>query len=248
MLDRDRAKKRFTNDTENHTMEVLMDTDLYRHLKFTNNGSQCYRFDIHTWPGHLCVSGDMGTYVFSRLPDMFEFFRMNDNDFNKKYVINPGYWSEKLEAVNSSSARSNDSNGYEEFSEKEFKDAVKQEYDSFCEAYADDDEEEVTEAYPEGTQTRKQQLEQLWEELDDEVIGAACDGQIRGYDAAMSFRWDSDDDELHFDMCDFWDHNCTEYTFHFIWICYAIAWGIGQYDDTKEAEFQETYSEPLASD
>lgn len=234
MLDRERAKDRFIEDTENHSMEVLMDNGLYRHLKFTNKGSQCYRFDIHTWAGYLCVSGDMGTYVFSRIPDMFEFFRMDDNDFNKKHIINPGYWSEKLEAVNSDSARSLDGNGYEEFSQEAFRDAVKEEYDNFCEEYLDDDDEDVTEAYAEEAQSRKHQLEQLWEELEDEVIGASYDGNIRGYDAAMSFRWESDDGELKFDMCDFWDHSCTEYTFHFIWILYAIVYGIGEYDKLQE--------------
>ena len=28
-------------------------------------------FDIVTWPGYLCYSGDMGCFVFTRLPDMF---------------------------------------------------------------------------------------------------------------------------------------------------------------------------------
>jgi len=253
MLDRERAKERFKEDTENHKMEVLMDNGIYRHLKFTNNGSQCYRFDIHTWAGYLCVDGDMGCYVFRRIPDMFEFFRMDDNDFNKKNIINPGYWSEKLEAVNSDSARSNDGNGYEEFSQEAFKDAVKQEYDNFCEEYEVTIEEErdeiqdellrdetdniedviaeneSAESEPELTKT-EQQLEDLWNEIEQDVIGASYDGHIRGYDAAMDFRWESDAGDMKFDMSDFWDHDCTEYTFHFIWILYAIVYGIGEYD------------------
>ena len=231
MLDRERVKKRFEGDTENHTMEILQDAGLYRHLKFTDNGSQCYRFDIHTWPGTLCIDGDMGTYVFSRLPDMFEFFRMKDGDWNKKHVINPGYWGEKLQAVDNSRGRNN---SYEEFSEELFKENVKGEYDTFCEGYADDDEEDVTEAYAEETQSRKQQLEALWEEIDDVVLPASYDGEIRAYDAAMEFRWESDDGELKFDMCDFWDHSCTDYTFHYIWILYAMVWGIGEYDKASD--------------
>ena len=228
MLDRERVKKRFEGDTDNHTMEILQDAGLYRHLKFTNNGSQCYRLDIHTWPGALCVSGDMGTYVFSRLPDMFEFFRMKDGGWNKKHVINPGYWGEKLQAVDNSHGRNN---SYEEFSEELFKENVNEEYDNFCESYADDDEEAVSEAYPEDTQTRQQQLESLREALDEEVIDCGYDGETRAIDAAMNFRWESDDGELKFDMCDFWDRSCTDYTFHYIWILYAIVWGIGEYDN-----------------
>ena len=86
--------ERFMEDTAHHKMEVLIDNGLYRHLKFTNNGSSIYRFDIHTWPGFLCVCGDMGTYVFQRLDDMFEFFRSTDATLR----INPHYWAEKCQA------------------------------------------------------------------------------------------------------------------------------------------------------
>lgn len=231
MQDLERIKKHFEVDTKEHTMEILKDDGLYRHLKFTKGGSQCYRFDIHTWPGYLCICQDMGTYVFRRIPDMFKFFIMDDNDFNKKNVINPHYWAEKLQATNTS--RSYDTNGYEEFSIDVFAENVKQEYDNFCESYLDDDGEEVTEAYPEDTQTRAHQLEELWEALQKEVIDNSYDGQMRAYDAAMAFRWESDDGELKFDMCDFWDYNCTEYSFHYIWVLYAIVWGIGQYNKEK---------------
>lgn len=229
MLDQQEVKERFLKDTKNHTMEILKDDGLYRHLKFTNGGSQCYRFDIHTWPGFLCICQDMGTYVFSRTPDMFEFFIMDDNDFNKKHVINPGYWGEKLQATNGRG-----DSGYMEYSQDTFEANVKHEYDNFCESYADDDDEDVTEAYPEGTQSRKQQLEDLWESIEDEVISNSHDGNIRAYDAAMSFNWTSDDGELSFDMQDFWDYSCNDYTFHYIWILYAIVWGIGEYNEIKE--------------
>lgn len=231
MLDRERVKDRFIDDTDNHTMEILQDEELYRHLKFTDNGSQCYRFDIHTWPGALCVTGDMGTYVFSRIPDMFEFFRMKDGNWDNKFVINPGYWGEKLQAVDSGRGRNN---SHEEFSEDLFAENVNEEYDCFCEAYLDDDAEAVVEAYPDDTQTRKQQLESLREALDEEVIACGYDGETRAIDAAMNFRWESDDGELKFDMCDFWDRSCTDYTFHYIWILYAIVWGIGEYDKAAE--------------
>lgn len=81
----------FAKDVENHQMQVLVDDDLHRSLLFKqpNTGNQYFR--INTWPHHLCISGDMGTFVFSRLPDMFEFFRGDKEP-------NLGYWSEKLEA------------------------------------------------------------------------------------------------------------------------------------------------------
>lgn len=33
-----------------------------------------------------------------------------------------------------------------------------------------------------------------------------------------------------FRFTDFWEVDSTEYTFRFIWCCYALAWGIRQYD------------------
>ena len=48
-------------------------------------------FEIVTWPGCLTIHGDMGSWTFSRLQDMFDFFRC------EKLKINEYYWSEKLQ-------------------------------------------------------------------------------------------------------------------------------------------------------
>ncbi|HCA85495.1 MAG TPA: hypothetical protein DEQ61_08380 [Streptomyces sp.] len=81
--------KRFQRDTAGHQMTVLHDDGLYRHLRFTSPKSSEYWFDLVTWPGRLAMCGDVGEdYVFTRLPDMFEFFRGKS--------INPHYWAEKL--------------------------------------------------------------------------------------------------------------------------------------------------------
>ena len=130
MLNKEETKQRFVNDIKGHTMEVRIDNGVYRHLTFTNKGSSVYRFDIHTWPGYLCVCGVMGTYVFSRVNDMFEFF---NDDIDKEYAINPGYWGEKLQAADKD--RGHDSNGWEEFSEEKFAANVKNEVDMVAEQY-----------------------------------------------------------------------------------------------------------------
>ena len=31
-------------------------------------------------------------------------------------------------------------------------------------------------------------------------------------------------------LSDFWEVNLYQYTYHFVWCCYAIVWGIHQYD------------------
>ena len=106
------AAERFARDTAKHQMTVLHDDGLYRHLRFAQPrpASSMYWFDLITWPGSLIIRGDIGqSYTFSRLPDMFEFFR------GRPGSINPGYWSEKLDG-HRDSAR--------EYSEKAFAEVV----------------------------------------------------------------------------------------------------------------------------
>lgn len=81
---------RFARATAGHEMTVLHDDGLYRHIRFMNpKRGSLTRFDLVTWPGHLAISGDIkDAYTFTRLTDMFEFFRGHE--------VNPDYWSEKL--------------------------------------------------------------------------------------------------------------------------------------------------------
>ena len=83
-------KEEFLNHVKNHQMIIKNDSGVHRHLLFKQPNTIARYFNITTWDGHLCISGDMGTFVFRRLTDMFDFFRGEG--------INRGYWSEKLEA------------------------------------------------------------------------------------------------------------------------------------------------------
>jgi hypothetical protein len=82
------AGEQFARNTANHRMTVLHDDGLYRHIRFERPDSSFYWFSLVTWPGYLAFVGDGNGFVFSRTPDMFEFFR-------GKY-INPDYWAEKI--------------------------------------------------------------------------------------------------------------------------------------------------------
>ena len=85
---------RFMRDVVRHEMKVVVDHELHRHLRFRRPGDYAYHFEIVTWPGYLCIAGDMGCYVFSRVPDMLRFFRsLQGTD-----QINPDYWEQKLQA------------------------------------------------------------------------------------------------------------------------------------------------------
>lgn len=84
----DRAAEHFAADTAEHQLTVLHDSGLYRHLRCKAPRTNAYWFDITTWPGHLAISGDMGSFTFARERDMLPFFR-------SKYGINPHYWAQK---------------------------------------------------------------------------------------------------------------------------------------------------------
>lgn len=84
---------RFAKETASHEMTVLHDDGLYRHLRFRAPESSFYWYELVTWPGFLAVGGDVDHFVFSRVEDMFTFFRRNGNE----HGINPSYWSEKLQ-------------------------------------------------------------------------------------------------------------------------------------------------------
>lgn len=72
---RDITEETFLADVAAHQIHVLRDDGVHRHIRFKRPGTYCMQFDLITWPGYLCYTGDMGTYVFNRLEDMFEFFR-----------------------------------------------------------------------------------------------------------------------------------------------------------------------------
>jgi len=78
----------FSKEVANHEMTVIREDGLYRHLKFANPNTSRYWFELVTWPGSLAIKGDMGGYMFSRVEDMFKFFRGSE--------IDPRYWAEKL--------------------------------------------------------------------------------------------------------------------------------------------------------
>lgn len=80
----------FLDCVKSHKINVLMDNGVYRHIRFKAPDTGNQYFDLITYPEFLVYSGDMGCFVFTRLHDMFNFFRGDG--------INPGYWHEKLEA------------------------------------------------------------------------------------------------------------------------------------------------------
>jgi hypothetical protein len=74
-----------------HELTIVKDDGLYHHWRCRNPATWAYGFHIVTWPGYLCLAGDIGCWTFSREPDMIEWFESDHGS------INPHYWSEKLQ-------------------------------------------------------------------------------------------------------------------------------------------------------
>lgn len=89
----------FLKDVAKHKMTIVRDDGLFRSIRLEQPKSNNLWFDITTWPGFLCISGDAGCYVFTRLRDMFEFFRGSGSPSKGSLEINPDYWSQKVEAI-----------------------------------------------------------------------------------------------------------------------------------------------------
>jgi hypothetical protein len=78
-------------DVSGHVMTIARDDEVYRHLIFRHPDNYSMWFELTTWPGSLIINSDMGTWSFSRVPDMFTFFRSS-----KDLGINAHYWREKI--------------------------------------------------------------------------------------------------------------------------------------------------------
>jgi hypothetical protein len=131
----------FMRDVSTHQLKVLRDDGLYRHLKFRQPGhSWNMWFELVTWPGVLTIHGDMGTWTFSRLEDMFQFFR------DDKLRINASYWAEKLQH-----GQHDGRDGARSFSEDLFKERLRA---------------QLTEYYS----LEGDQLKEVLEALQDEVL------------------------------------------------------------------------------
>jgi hypothetical protein len=214
-MDRDKERETFLENVKNHEMSVVFLNGINRNVQFSRPDSSTYYFGLVTWPGHLCIYGDMGTSVFSRTTDMFEFFIMGENDFNNvgELPINPHYWHEKLKSVSRFG-------GDVKFSKDTFKETLEESLKDI-----ERDEELSVESF-----------EKLKEEVNDRILDYIYDEgeeclirRVMNFESSEGHRFE-----------DFWEHNFREYTHHFIWQLHAIVWGITKFREwessKKEAE------------
>lgn len=195
------TEEHFLRNVDKHELKILLNQGVYRHLDFSRGNSWNMRFTLTTWPGHLAINGGVASYVFARTYDMFEFFR---HDI-RHYAINPHYWAEKLQATDTRSK------GHKEFSLKLFEQAVRDDFDR----WRFESDEKKAEA---------------WSAIDDDFDGLI--GRFADYqgDAAIREAMDWKCPVTGQRFTDFWDHTFDDWTYHYIWCCRAITWGITQFD------------------
>ena len=206
----DEALTSFTKGTVNHKMTILKEDGVYRHLRFKTPDTFNLYFDIITFPGNLMITGDMGTWSFSRIEDMFKFFRSKERD------ISPDYWAEKLTSVDRNSYINTIKFGHEEFSEKKLRENVNDWIS----------EETTGHPIPIG----------LEEELNDLIAAHIDDGEYAVMRAILDFefRYHNEYGEIKFiNFTDFYEVNNRVYSFDYLWVCHAIVWAIEQYDKSK---------------
>lgn len=203
-MDYEAIKTQFLEDVKSHTMAIQADDPGigYRRIIFSKYGYSSQRFELVTWPNYLCITGDMGTYVFSRIYDMFKFFR------SPELITKPGYWSEKLQADDTHSK-------HKGFSREIFGVRVWDFYYMAIDIGID-----------------FERAEKLKKSIQDEVISysdeerSAYDAIENWPDNACV------PEEYEDIFQDFFDGGGTEdYSYHFIWCLYAIVWGINKYDE-----------------
>lgn len=152
------ALRRFNKDIVDHEMAVLRDDGLYRHIRFQEPGTSMYYFDLLTSPGLLTINGDMGTYVFSRVEDMFEFFSHDT-------YVNASYWGEKLRSISSNT-------GYREHSEDEFRQFVLENFWERREQYEPADAKHIWQRI----------RDEFFDDWTDRSSGAACHALLRDFE------------------------------------------------------------------
>lgn len=157
------TKEAFLKSVENHKLTSISADDketFIRHLRFRGESFNCW-FDLITWSNCLCINGDHGCHVFSRVTDMFTFFRSKNNDL----AINPDYWAEKVRSESSFG------NGVKEFSVETFRNNVKREFRSYCES-----------------ESNKKNIKPAWNQVRDQLFG--YDTECECMDAVFSFKSD----------------------------------------------------------
>lgn len=198
----------FLKQVAGHEMKVHGNNGLYRHVLFKSENNSRYWFEIVTWPGVLVIRGDLGSFMFTRIEDMIDFFNHDNFGLPSTKSPNFGYWAEKCVAQ--------DKDGIREFSLKLFQSNALEAITSALES-----------AFVSGA-LRKACLEQFQDDVLDIHFHSEYEAQV----AINDFEFDVEGETIQ--MTDFYEYKNQDYTYSYTWCCYAIAWACKQIKDFQE--------------
>lgn len=201
----DKIKEQFIKDVKDHEITIVCDDGNTRYIRYSRPDDITFSFSLTTWDNHLCISGDMGDYVFCRISDMFNFFR------GSNLTINKSYWHEKLVA---------DSRHFPsmEFSSDLLEDDLTQQLKDYCEDNGLD----------------KEFYKNVLDELEYYVLDSS-DEDIAVRQINSLYSGDENIDEFFEYLKDeIYAIDFKDYSYHFIWCLYAIVWGIAKYDEVTK--------------
>ncbi|WP_157875716.1 MULTISPECIES: hypothetical protein [unclassified Streptomyces] len=230
------AATRFAADTTKHTMTIVHDDGVYRHLVFRDPRHPYYWFELITTPGQLVFSGDGDSFVFRRLTDMFQFFRTGLNR-DGSVGINPVYWSEKL-ASNRDAARTYSVKLFDEEIVRELE-AVEGDYPGVGEAWIEHVESGYTTEYEDearralddfrfGESYRARCIKCDWS-LDDESPTVAR-RRMTEHTAQAGKEHTGRVEDLTFTFNDVSEWQLQDFDWWFLWALHGIVHGIARYD------------------
>ena len=202
----------FAADISTHGIRVTLDAGLHRHIQCSAQPHTLNQsFQVTTFPMHLCITGDMGSFTFSRQRDMLAFFRSDS-----PHRVDYNYLAEKCVAQDTSTA-------VWEYDQAACLDDLTRMVSDFIECY---------ELGPEAATALRDECEEMvlaHVDESEEIVRAAADAfeffmpgpeDAHGYRARRGVAV----------FTDLFEHNWRRPSFHFSWCCRAILWAVYQYD------------------
>lgn len=233
--------ERFARETAKHQMTVLHDDGLYRHLRLCNPDNSAYWFDLITWPHNLVFRGDGETFAFSRLEDMFEFFRSGiyrDGSIH----INPDYWHEKL---------TSDRDSVMTYSQERFERLTAEQLAGAEEAFPGVTAEWHKRTAGDLAEYNLEYQEEAFRALHEFYFGqhfkvtCSCGDSEKNDYLSPLIAWEAQHKKLPgkheiktdtvdgFHFQDIEARQIQDYDWWFLWACHGICWGIAQYDAAR---------------
>lgn len=194
--------QQFLRDVRDHQMDIELDQGAHRSIYFGRPGSSTDCFRLNTWPGRLSFSGDRGDYTFSRVRDMFTFFRHPGPEYVTDDRVNIGYWDEKLTAICKYGERY-------DLDEEAYTEAVRSCLNSHISRMSLSDAKRVLH-------------EVRWDDL---LEAPSTENEAR--DRVSRWRCPVTGDHP---FSEFWDFRITKASYRLVWAMRAIQWGIKRYD------------------